>query len=132
MYQPPYVAIVNRSFDGKHSGGEIDRSLNHTTTELFNAPFLNALQGNANHVMLEKLAENNLYDWKPQTPTRFYHSPHDETVPYANSRKAFDTMRENGAEKISLQDCFLNTHVSCALPYVLDTLNYFRRYANDL
>jgi predicted peptidase len=132
MYQPPYVAIVNRSFDGKHSGGEIDRSLNHTTTKLFKAPFLNALQGNGNHVMLEKLAENNIYDWKPLAPTRLYHSPHDETVPYANSRKAFDTMRENGAEHISLQDCFLNTHVSCALPYVIDTLNYFSRYANDL
>ena len=132
MYQTPYVAIVNRSFDGKHSGGEIDRSLNHTTAELFKAPFLNALQGNGNHVMLDKLAENNLYDWKPLAPTRFYHSPHDETVPYANSRKAFDTMIKNGAENISLQDCFLNTHVSCAIPYVLDTLTYFSRYANDL
>ncbi len=132
MYQTAYIPVINRSFDGKHSGGEIDRSLSHTTTKLFKAPFLSALQGNGNHVMLEKLAENTLYDWKPLAPTRFYHSPQDETVPYANSRKAFDTMTENGAENISLQDCFLNTHVSCALPYVLDTLNYFSRYANDL
>jgi hypothetical protein len=132
MYQPPYVNVINNAFDGKHSGGTIDRSLNPLTAELFKPEFLKALQGNGNHALLERLAENNLYDWKPESPTRFFHSPHDETVPYANTTKAVETMRNHGAQNISLSDCFLRTHVSCAPLYVIDTVAYFSRYANDL
>ena len=132
MYQTQYRDIINTHFDGKHSGSEIDSKLSHTTSELFEASFLNALQGTGSHVFKEKLALNNIYDWKPDVPTRFYHGPNDEIVPYSNATKALQSMQSNGASSVSLGDCPFNTHVECAFPYVLDALNFFSTYVEDL
>ncbi len=132
MFQTPYVNIINTYFDGTHSGSSITSSLNHTTAELFNAPFLTALQGTGQHIIKDKLALNNIYDWTPTAPTRFYHSLDDEVVPYSNSQKAFDTMTVNGATDVTLKTCPSDTHVSCVVPYVIDTVSFFSRFAQDL
>lgn len=132
MYQAPFVSVINTHFDGNHSSSSINANLSHTTSNLFNAPFLSTLQGKGQHVIKDKLALNNIYDWKPTAPIRFYHSQNDEIVPYSNSQKALDTMTNNGASNISLVDCPLDTHTQCAISYVLDTLNFFLGYANDL
>ena len=132
MYQSQYVNTINSVFNGQNSGGSIDNRLTETTADLFNAPFLNALQGNGAHVIKDKLALNNIYDWKPTAPTRLFHGPNDEIVPYSNAQKALTTMTENGATNVRLVDCVLNSHADCAIPYVLDTLSFFVIYANDL
>jgi len=128
MFQPQYVNVVNSVFDGNHSSGTINGKLAKETSELYQANFLEALRGNGEHVLKAKLKLNDIYDWTPTAPTRFFHSPNDEIVPYANSQKAFDTMRANGASHVSLGDCSLNTHVDCALPYLFDTQHFFSRY----
>lgn len=132
IYQAKFVGIINSHFDGQHSGSDIDSKLSHTTSELFNAPFLAKLQGTDQHIIKDKLALNNIYDWKPSAPTRFYHSPNDEIVPYSNSQKALSAMNAKNAANVNLVDCPFSTHVNCAFPYVLDTLNFFSTYANDL
>ena len=132
IYQLPYRTIVNTYFDGNHSGSEIDTALSHTTSELFEAPFLSALQGTGSHILKDKLALNNIYDWKPNAPTRFYHGPNDEIVPYSNAITTLETMQANGATNVSLGICPLNTHVQCAVPFVLDALNFFSDYSQDL
>lgn len=132
IYQQPFQQIINTHFDGTHSGGEIDRKLSHTTAELFKPEILSILQGNGSHIIIEKLALNDIYDWKPSAPTRFYHSPNDEVVPYHNAVKALQTMQNNGAENISLSDCGLGSHVACAIPYVFNTVNFFSGFAEDL
>jgi len=132
MYQPPYVNIINTYFDGKHSGSKITTDLSHTTSELFNAPFLTALQGDEQHIIKDKLALNNIYDWKPTAPTRLFHGIHDEVVPYHNTEKVLDTMRKNGATNVSLGDCSLTSHVACVAPFIIDTVSFFSGYAHDL
>jgi len=132
MYQAEYVNSINTMFDGNHSTGSITDSLTTDTASLFNASFLEILKGSDDHVIKEKLALNNIYDWNPTAPTRFYHGQNDEVVPYSNSLKALNTMRANGASTVSLRRCPLNTHVQCAVPYVLDTLSFFSDYVSDL
>ena len=132
MYQPAYVNIINSYFDGKHSSSKITADLSHTTNELFNAAFLTALQGDDPHIIKDKLALNNIYDWKPNAPTRFFHSPNDEIVPYHNAQKALDTMINNGATNVSLNDCSKNSHVACVIPFVADAVIFFSGYAHDL
>ena len=132
MYQPQYVANINNLFNGQHSASNINDNLTTTTADLFNSDFLSALQGDDEHVIKDKLALNNIYDWKPTAPTRFYHGQNDEVVPYSNAQKALTTMTENGATDVNLVDCPFNSHVSCAFPYVLDTLSFFASYAEDL
>ncbi|MEE9325671.1 MAG: lipase family protein [Cocleimonas sp.] len=132
IYQPSFQQTINTHFDGTHSGGEIDRKLSHTTAELFNPEMLSTFQGDGSHVLKDKLALNDIYDWKPNAPTRFYHSPNDEVVPYSNAVKALQTMQDNGAENISLSDCSFGSHVACAIPYVFNTVNFFSGIAEDL
>ena len=132
MYQSQYVDTINTMFDGNHSTGTITDNLTTTTANLFNADFLEPLKGTSDHVIKEKLALNNLYDWKPTSPTRFYHGKNDEIVPYINSQKAVSTMKANGASDVSLVDCPLNTHVQCIIFYAPYTLNFFSKYASDL
>ena len=132
MYQPAYVSIINNYFDGQHSGSQVTTDLSQTTSELFNAPFLAALLGNDPNIIKDKLALNNIYDWKPTAPTRFSHGLLDEVVPYHNAQTTLITMQNNGATNVSLGDCFANSHTDCVIPFVLDTVNFFSGYANDL
>lgn len=132
MYQPQYVNIINSYFDGKHSGSKITKDLSHTTSEIFNAPFLTTLQGDEQHIIKDKLALNNIYDWKPTAPTRFFHGIYDEIVPYHNAEKALNTMISNGATNVSLGGCSLTSHVACVAPFIIDTVSFFSRYAHDL
>ncbi len=132
IYQAQYVNTINSVFDGTHSSKNITDSLTTVTEDLFNPSFLEAFRGTGDHTLKEKLALNNIYDWKPIAPTRLYHSPNDEIVPYSNSQKALTTMKANGATNITLGDCPLNTHTKCAVPYLFDTINFFSKYVNDL
>jgi len=132
IYQAQYVNTINSVFDGTHSSKNITDSLTTVTKDLFNPSFLEAFRGTGDHILKEKLALNNIYDWKPIAPTRLYHSPNDEIVPYSNSQKALTTMKANGATNITLGDCPLNTHTKCAAPYLFDTINFFSKYVNDL
>jgi len=131
MYQSQYVNVINTSFDGTHSSRDINNQLSSNTEELFEPSFLEALRGTGTHILKDKLALNNLYNWKPTAPTRLFHGSNDEIVPYSNSQKALETMRANGAT-ISLGDCSLNTHVQCAFPYAIDARNFFNKYVDDL
>ncbi len=132
IYQAPYRTIINTYFDSTYSSGEIDAALSHTTSALFEPTFLSLLRGDGAHVLKDKLAENNIYDWAPTAPTRLYHGPLDEVVPYENASIAYQTMDANGATDVSLGICPLSTHVLCAGTYILDTLSFFSSRVEDL
>jgi acetyl esterase/lipase len=136
IYRPQYVDAINSAFFGNQSGGSIKRMLTTVTANLFTASFLQDVRGTQGHVLKDKLAENNLYDWTPTAPTRFFHGQDDELVPYANTVTAVNTMTANGATNISLKNCrvfgMATTHGNCALPYLEDTIDFFRGYAQDL
>lgn len=132
IYQAPFRSAINSSFDGSKSGSQIDALLTSTTADLFEPEFLAILQGSESHPLKDALALNNVFDWSPSAPTRFYHGVQDEIVPYSNTTKAIETMQANGATDVSLRTCPLTTHVACAVPYVLDALSFLNTYANDL
>lgn len=132
MYQPAFVDVINSVFDGNHSGSEINNRLTSVTADLFEADFLNALRSDAPHIIKEKLALNDVYDWRPLAPTRLFHSPEDEIVPFANAVTALQAMRLNGADNVSLGECILDDHAECAVHFILDTLYFFSNYVKDL
>ena len=104
---------------------------------LFNAQFLTDFRGSGETAVKAVIAENNIYDWAPQSPTRLFHGADDDIVPYANATTALSTMTANGATNVSLQPCDAGngvptTHVNCSLPYLLDVASYFGSLANGL
>ncbi|HIO97623.1 MAG TPA: hypothetical protein EYG71_06825 [Leucothrix sp.] len=136
MYQQPYVNPMNTVFDGKHSGLTIRKALNDVTSQLFKPVFLATVQGASQHALTDKLAENNIYDWTPTVPTRFFHSKYDETVPYENTRKLIQEMNDNGAQNIEESNCSIliqkSAHVYCVPLYLEDTIKFFLKHDPEL
>ena len=137
IFQAPYVNVVNTYFDGSHDIHAISMALTSDPAALFNAQFLTDFRGSGETTVKVVIAENNIYDWAPKSPTRFFHGVDDDIVPYANATTALSTMTANGATNVSLQPCDAGngvptTHVNCSLPYLLDVVSYFGSLANGL
>jgi pimeloyl-ACP methyl ester carboxylesterase len=136
IYQQQYVKAVNTVFDAKHTGGQINKSLTSNTKKLFKPAFLAALRGETgSHPIVNKIAENNIFDWKPESPTLLFHSKYDEVVPYLNSEHAHDAMQQNNTQNLTFERCGLSivgTHVVCALPFIKSAKSFFNNYNPEL
>jgi len=127
FFQSTYVVPVNDYFYGNHTGGQIDAALTNVTVNLFNTTFLDNFLAVGEIDIKTDFMENNLYDWVPTSPIRFYHGQDDVDVPYANSTTTVVAMSGNGAVNITLIDCPVipATHSNCVAPYLDDMIGYF-------
>ena len=136
MYQTQYVEAINTVFDALHTGGQINASLTSHTDQLFKPVFLAALRGETGtHKVIDKIAENNIFDWTPTSPTLLFHGKYDEVVPYLNSEHARDAMIKNGTQNLTFEGCGLDrlgTHVVCALPFIRRAKFFFEDYNPEL
>lgn len=130
FFQPRFVNAVNADFDGTHSATQIEADLTNVTADLFNPTFLSNYLSTGEPEIKARLAENNVYDWTPQAPVRFYHGVDDITVPYTNATTAQVTMSGNGASDVAVINCTTTggvpaDHGNCAFPYFEYALGYF-------
>ncbi|WP_455209750.1 alpha/beta hydrolase family protein [Kaarinaea lacus] len=134
IFQIQYVDIINTYYDGTNSRLEINEQLTVNTAELFNPQFLADFNSGAEVELKQKLAENDIYDWAPVAPTRFFHGQDDVNAPYFNSPTAVDTMKANGAPDVELVICQETPadHYTCRVPYFAYTIEFFAQYATDL
>ncbi len=72
------------------------------------------------------LRANNIYDWKPESPTELCYCMHDEQVPYKNSITAYNAMKKNGSKNVELWMVGRKfRHINCATFAVVYTKMYF-------
>ena len=64
------------------------------------------------------LAENDLYDWAPASPTRIYHSNQDELVPVENAQIAYQYFIDNGASNVDIFLGDFGLHADAAVEIV--------------
>ena len=121
------------------SGVPFATCLNTTATaEVINPALITAYRNDDPSVaaLRRHFVDNDVYDWKPQAPTRLFYSPIDEAVPAANSTTAYDTMVANGSSSVDAVQCTITNsqsiHVDCMVPYYEDLLTHFNLYAQDL
>lgn len=75
------------------------------------------------------LADNDVYDWTPQAPTRMYYCMADDQVTYQNSIVADATMNSNGANDVQAVDVDPSAdHGGCVSPAVTATIFFFQQY----
>ena len=124
---------------GANNSGYFDTCIGSTlTASVLNSTFIAAYNSNTASVdsIKQALLANDIYDWKPQVPTRLYYSPYDEAVPPANATTAYSTMVANGSTTVETATCGLTTAVSfhgeCILPYFGDVVGFFTSYVTDL
>ena len=75
--------------------------------------------------LLNAVKDNDIFDWKPKTPTQLYHGTADTYVPYFNSQTAVDAMKKRGASNVELIPVTGGDHGSSVQNYLLGTLSFF-------
>ncbi|CAG5070449.1 hypothetical protein DYBT9623_02995 [Dyadobacter sp. CECT 9623] len=86
--------------------------------------FKKALNDGTDKGFIDAIGDNDVYNWKPKTPTRLYHGSSDELVFYFNSEKAYNTMKGLGAD-VQLTTIPGGTHSSSIVAFLVGTLGFF-------
>ncbi|GAB6040615.1 alpha/beta hydrolase family protein [Endothiovibrio diazotrophicus] len=105
-------------YDGTHDQDEINAVLPSVPAEALGPELLAALRDEPDAPLNLALVANDLIDWAPQTPTRLYHCNGDASVPFANSRVAYDAFVAHGATQVELEELEGDDHAGCA-PFAL-------------
>ena len=98
-------------------------------TKVIKDDIVDELLNNPDHPTSMAVADNDLYDWAPQAPTRLIYCQADDQVSYINSIVADSVMNENGAPDLSAFDANPNfDHGQCVEPAFNLTILFFSQY----
>jgi pimeloyl-ACP methyl ester carboxylesterase len=94
-------------------------------TDMLNETFKKAVVDGTEMGFLAAVKDNDVFDWKPNTPIRLYHGTADDYVNFFNSQNAFDAMKKRGALNITLNKIEGKNHQTSVQDYLLGTLDFF-------
>jgi len=139
MIRSEYFNVVNTYFDATHSATKINAllpPLNSFADNFFKKDFLQRYNNGEITKLNERFAENDLHDWVPSAPTRFFHGRDDRIVPFQPVAELVQDMQNQGAPDVQLIECYAGgrptTHANCSIPAMLSSINFFAQYASDL
>lgn len=90
-----------------------------------------AVETNPDHPINVALADNDVFDWAPQAPTRLYYCMADDQVPFQNSIIADDAMNAAGAPDTDALDLNSNfDHGQCVTPAITEAITFFSGFQN--
>ena len=90
-----------------------------------------ALHNDPSHPLSVALADNDVYDWAPQAPTRLMYCTADDQVTYRNAILADSVMNANGGfDVFAQQQGELLDHGGCVSPAVTTTIFFFLGFRN--
>lgn len=131
VLRQPYSDNTGIYFNGAYDDVDVAGAFTDTTNDLYQPSFLASFRGDGETILKQHIVENNVYDWAPTSPIRFFHGVDDLTTPYVNSQTAVDAMKENDPEAmVELIDCastdegFVADHNNCFGPYIEDMVAY--------
>lgn len=135
FFKPEYVSDIRKYYEGSLSlfnlNAKLVQSLISNTGasvggRLIKDEILTDIKNNPNHRVNQILKENDVYNWKPESPTRIFYCKADDQVPYLNSIVARDTMLANGTTNLVVTDVNSNAnHGGCVTPALTQTLFFF-------
>lgn len=134
IFQAPYANVVSTYYDGTRSASEVKAALTTNMADLFTTNFRSEFLGSGETTFKAYLSVNDIYNWAPRTPTRFFHGQEDTIVPYTNATTAVASMTAAGATDVSLVDCVAvpRGHEECVPSYLIEVSDWFGSLANDL
>lgn len=101
-------------------------TINASFHTILNDSFKKALNDKTDQGFISAIADNDVYNWKPKTPTRLFHGDADPLVFYFNSVNAEAAMKKLGAADVTLTTIPGGTHASSITSYLLGTLTFFQ------
>ena len=117
-FKEPYLTEIQ----AKRQLATLAVSFDQVLTDSFKAGIL----GGTDTAFLNAVSDNNVYDWKPQTPLHLYHGDADQQVYFRNSKSAYDAMQAKGAgQTVQLFPSVGKTHASTIPDWLLGTFTLF-------
>jgi pimeloyl-ACP methyl ester carboxylesterase len=102
-----------------------DVTISESFSSILNDSFKKAINDGTDKGLLDAFADNDVYKWKPKTPTRLYHGTSDPLVFFLNSQNAYDAMQKLGATNVELIPIVDGTHSSSILLFLVGTQQFF-------
>ena len=100
--------------------------INVSFTTILTDAFKKAVNDGTETGFLAAIGDNDVYNWKPKTPTRLFHGDADPLVFYFNSVNAEAAMKKQGAADVQLVPITGGTHATSITPYLIGTLSFFQ------
>jgi pimeloyl-ACP methyl ester carboxylesterase len=112
----PYATQIQTQKQNARIAGSFDGLLTTTVKK--------GITDGTDNALLAAVVDNDVFDWKPKTPTRLFHGDKDTYVPYFNSVTAADAMKKRGAD-VELITVAGGNHGSSISNFFLGTLDFF-------
>lgn len=127
VFAEPYDTLIPWMFTSKkHGVGDINSMLPSVPKDMVKPEFIDQYQTDPDFALRKELVKNSVFDWKPESPVQICYCKGDEEVLYTNALVAHKTMKENGAENITLRHTGKKyNHRGCADFSVVYTKFYF-------
>lgn len=116
-FKDPYAAQIEQL--------GIVNPINVSFNTILNDSFKTAVNTGTDTGFLAAIGDNDVYDWKPNTPTRLFHGDADPLVFYFNSVNAEAAMKKRGAADVTLITIPGGTHSSSITTFLIGTLAFF-------
>jgi pimeloyl-ACP methyl ester carboxylesterase len=116
-FKDPYAAQIEKL--------GIENPINVSFNTILNDSFKTAVNTGTDTGFITAIGDNDVYDWKPRTPTRLFHGDADPLVFYFNSVNAEAAMKKRGAADVQLITIPGGTHSSSITAFLLGTLTFF-------
>ena len=131
IFVAPYDSLIPILYQGHLDLFEINDYLPEIPVDMLQPYLVDQYLNNPNYKFKLALEENNLIDWKTNTPTQFCYCTEDERVLKENSFIAYDTMLKNGSPNLILRKAGNKFgHVECAGFTFVYTKLWFNTFKN--
>ena len=126
-----YSDTLQVLFNGEYGSGDINAVMPSVPIQIMKPELVEEVVNDINHPFRERLRENDLYDWSPQSPTQLIHSYQDELVPYQNSEVAYNSFINNGSDNVELSLLNVGAHQEAAPTILVGVYYWFEEFREE-
>ncbi|MCX6162152.1 MAG: hypothetical protein NTV87_12575 [Ignavibacteriae bacterium] len=127
FFKSPYDKLVPELLDYGHPEEEVINTLKAPPKDIFQPEFVSSVK-EGKHRFVEKLKENEVYNWTPKSPAIIVYSMGDEVVNYSIDKNAFIKMKESGG---NVKEIILGAnpdHANGFVPAIQEALEWFASF----
>lgn len=122
--RPEAITVTNAILNGSATDAQL-ATLPRTPQDLLVSTFVTKIAVDTNDLFWQALVDNDVYDWKPNTPVRLYYGGADIDVPPQNALTAQGIMRARGTESVAAVNVGSTlTHGTAVVPATLATKRF--------
>ena len=121
----PYTYYYNEPYASMIAQQGVFAPVAMNPADLFTAEFRHAVLEGTDPVLAAIMADNDVFDWRPDVPLRLYHGTADMVVPFINAQTTYEAMGAAGASDLELIPVPGAGHLEAFATYLTGTFTFF-------